>query len=178
MQRLINDLLAFSRVGRTTAGFEPVPLDRLAEGVATSLEAVRAEAGGEIVLGPLPTVEGDPSLLRQLLLNLVGNGLKFRRADVPPVVRITAERGEDGWEVAVADNGIGVEAEYADKIFVIFQRLHGRDVYAGTGIGLALAKKIVEFHGGRIWLDTTPREEPGTTIRFTLPVHETPEETP
>jgi signal transduction histidine kinase len=181
MQRLINDLLAFSRVGRTTSGFEPVPLGPLARGVATSLEAQRAEVGGEIVVGDLPTVSGDPALLRQLLLNLVGNALKFHRPDVPPVVRIDAARHGDLWEVAVADNGIGVEAEYADKIFVIFQRLHGRDVYSGTGIGLALAKKIVEFHGGRIWLDTTPRDEPGAVVRFTLPGHAAaaePEETP
>jgi signal transduction histidine kinase len=169
MQRLINDLLAFSRVGRTTSGFEPVDLREIGLASAAQLETTRAELDGEIVVGDLPQVHGDPALLRQLLLNLVGNGLKFHRPGVPPVVRTEVRRVDELWEIAVVDNGIGVEPEYADKIFVIFQRLHGREVYAGTGIGLALAKKIVEFHGGRIWLDTTPRDEPGTAIRFTLP---------
>ena len=115
-------------------------------------------------------MQGDPALLRQLLLNLFGNGLKFHRPDIAPVVRVDARRDGEFWEFGVSDNGIGVEPEYAEKIFVIFQRLHGREVYAGTGIGLALVKKIVEFHGGRVWLDAGPRDEPGTVIRFTLPV--------
>jgi signal transduction histidine kinase len=170
MQRLINDLLAFSRVGRTTAGFEAVDLREIALATAAQLETTREERDGELVVGDLPRVQGDPALLRQLLFNLFGNGLKFQRPDVPPMVRVDVHRDGEFWEFAVADNGIGVEPEYADKIFVIFQRLHGREVYAGTGIGLALVKKIVEFHGGRVWLDTTPREEPGTVIRFTLPV--------
>ncbi|ODU01029.1 MAG: hypothetical protein ABS81_21725 [Pseudonocardia sp. SCN 72-86] len=171
MQRLINDLLAFSRVGRSTSGFTTLALRDIVSAAADQQETPRAEAGGEIVVGELPTVMGDRQLLLQLFTNLIGNAIKFRRPDVPPVVRIAAtpvgEPGE-GWEVAVSDNGIGIEPEYAGKVFVIFQRLHGRDVYTGTGIGLALAKKIVEFHGGRIWVDTDPRPEPGTTIRFTL----------
>jgi signal transduction histidine kinase len=170
MQRLINDLLTFSRVGRTTSAFEPVDLREITLAAAAQLDTTRAELEGEIVVGELPQVQGDSSLLRQLLLNLIGNGLKFRRPDVAPVVRLDARRTDDAWEVTVADNGIGVEPEYAEKIFVIFQRLHGREVYSGTGIGLALAKKIVEFHGGRIWLDTAPHDEPGAVIRFTLPV--------
>ena len=181
MQHLINDLLAFSRVGRTTAGFGPVDLHEIGMAAAAQLETQRSEAGGEIVLGELPQVQGDASLLRQLLSNLIGNGLKFARPDVAPVVRVDARRVDDEWELAVSDNGIGIEPEYADKIFVIFQRLHGREVYSGTGIGLALTKKIVEFHGGRVWLDTAPRDEPGTVIRFTLPVdraEETPQEQP
>jgi signal transduction histidine kinase len=167
MQRLINDLLTFSRVGRTTESFEPVDLGAVAVSAVAQLESVREEVGGEIVLGELPTVSGDPSLLQALLVNLVGNGLKFRREGVPPVVRVDAKRDEGGWEITVVDNGIGIEPEYGEKIFVIFQRLHGRDVYPGTGIGLALAKKIVEFHGGRIGL--VSGDDPGTTIRFTLP---------
>ncbi|MFC5951249.1 ATP-binding protein [Pseudonocardia lutea] len=171
MQRLINDLLAFSRVGRTTTGFEPVDLGRVARAAAAQLASAVEETGGEVVIDEgLPTVPGDPSLVQQLLMNLIGNGLKFHRTDVPPVVRIGAVRRGDEWEVWVSDNGIGIEPEFADKIFVIFQRLHGREVYAGTGIGLALAKKIVEFHGGRIWVDHGAPEEPGTTIRLTLPV--------
>ena len=112
-------------------------------------------------------VSGDRALLRQLVINLLGNGLKFRRPDVPPVVRVQASREGPDWQIEVVDNGIGIEPEYADKVFVIFQRLHTRDSYTGTGIGLALAKKIVEFHGGRIGI--VPTDGPGTTIRFSLP---------
>ncbi len=183
MQRLINDLLAFSRVGRTTEAFEAVDLTELAATAAAQLEGIREQVDGEFVLDDLPTVRGDRGLLLQLLVNLMGNGLKFHRDGVPPVVRVHAERSTDHWEITVADNGIGIEPEYAEKVFVIFQRLHGRDRYTGTGIGLALAKKIVEFHGGRIGLVTrtpalaagpaagagTPVAEPGATIRFTLP---------
>jgi signal transduction histidine kinase len=172
MQRLINDLLSFSRVGRSAAGFEPVDLREIGLAAAAQLETTRSELDGEIVVGDLPRVQGDPVLLRQMLLNLFGNGLKFHRPDVAPVVRVDAQRVGENWELTVTDNGIGVEAEYAEKIFVIFQRLHGRDVYTGTGIGLALVKKIVEFHDGRVWLDTAPRAD-GAVIRFTLPVADT-----
>ena len=167
MQRLINDLLAFSRVGRTTEGFEPVDMNAVAAAAATQLEAVRAETEGTIELGELPPVVGDPGLLRQLLINLIGNGLKFARPDVPPVVRVQARQDGAEWRFDVVDNGIGIETEYADKVFVIFQRLHPRDSYAGTGIGLSLAKKIVEFHGGRIAV--APDDGSGTTVTFTLP---------
>ena len=154
-------------------------LREIALAAAAQVEMTRAELDGEIVVGDLPRVQGDPALLRQLLLNLFGNGLKFHRPGTSPrwcgwTRGATASSGRS----ASSDNGIGVEPEYAEKIFVIFQRLHGREVYAGTGIGLALVKKIVEFHGGRVWLDTGPRDEPGTVIRFTLPVdvEPTPEE--
>ncbi len=167
MQRLINDLLTFSRVGRTTEGFAPVDLGAVAATAAAQVDTVRAEMDGTIEIGELPVVPGDRTLLHQLLVNLLGNGLKFHREGVPPVVRVHAERSGDMWSVAVSDNGIGIEPEYADKVFVIFQRLHGRDLYPGTGIGLALAKKIVEFHGGRIGLASAGG--PGATIRFTLP---------
>lgn len=168
MQRLINDLLAFSRVGRNTEAFGQVDLAGVVAAAAAALDATRTELSGEIVLGELPVVHGDRALLQQLFVNLVGNALKFHREGVPPVVRVDAVRTDAGWEVTVADNGIGVEAEYADKVFVIFQRLHGRDRYPGTGIGLALAKKIVEFHDGRIAFD--PVAGPGSTVRVTLPV--------
>jgi signal transduction histidine kinase len=167
MQRLINDLLAFSRIGRLTGGFVGVDLDRVLTEVKSQLEA-RAGDDGEIVWGELPTVEGEEPLLTTLFVNLIGNALKFRRPDVPPVVRVTAERDGDAWHIMVRDNGIGIEAEFADKVFVIFQRLHARDAYEGTGIGLAIVKKIVEYHGGRIWLDLDVEE--GTSINFTLPV--------
>jgi signal transduction histidine kinase len=167
MQRLINDLLAFSRIGRLTAGFTDVDLNRVLSVVKSQLEA-RAGEDGEIVWADLPTVEGEEPLLTNLFVNLIGNSLKFRRPDVPPVVTVTAERDGEQWRITVRDNGIGIEREFADKVFVIFQRLHARDAYEGTGIGLAIVKKIVEYHGGRIWLDLDVDE--GTSINFTLPV--------
>jgi light-regulated signal transduction histidine kinase (bacteriophytochrome) len=133
------------------------------------LDGLREQAAGEFEIGELPHVHGDKGLLQQLVVNLLGNGLKFHRDGVPPVVRMSAERVGDEWEIKVSDNGIGIEPEYAEKVFVIFQRLHGRDRYPGTGIGLALSKKIVEFHGGRIGLDPRSEAEPGATLRFTLP---------
>jgi signal transduction histidine kinase len=167
MQRLINDLLAFSRIGRLTGGFTEVDLDRVLVEVKSQLEA-RAGEDAEVSWTDLPTVEGEEPLLTTLFVNLIGNSLKFRRPDVPPVIRVTAARENDEWRINVRDNGIGIEAEFADKVFVIFQRLHGRDAYDGTGIGLAIVKKIVEYHGGRIWLDLDVEE--GTSINFTLPV--------
>jgi signal transduction histidine kinase len=167
MQRLINDLLTFSRVGRTTESFEDVDLHEIAVAVVAQLETIRAETDGKVVIGDLPVVPGDRSLLQALLANLIGNGLKFHREDVPPVVRVEARLADEMWQITVSDNGIGIEPEYGEKVFVIFQRLHARDVYPGTGIGLALAKKIVEFHGGRIGLVET--DGPGAAIRFTLP---------
>ena len=167
MQRLINDLLAFSRIGRLTAGFTDVDLNRVLAEVTSQLE-VRAGPDGEITWSGLPTVEGEEPLITTLFVNLIGNSLKFRRPDVPPVVRISAERVGAEWQITVRDNGIGIEAEFADKVFVIFQRLHARDAYEGTGIGLAIVKKIVEYHGGRIWLDLDVAE--GTSINFTIPV--------
>jgi light-regulated signal transduction histidine kinase (bacteriophytochrome) len=166
MQRLINDLLAFSRIGRLTAGFVDVDLNRVLSEVVSQLET-RA-AGAEITWDELPTVEGEEPLLTTLFVNLVGNSLKFRRPDVPATVRISAQRDGREWQITVRDNGIGIEPEFADKVFVIFQRLHARDAYEGTGIGLAIVKKIVEYHGGRIWLDLESPE--GTAITFTLPV--------
>jgi signal transduction histidine kinase len=166
MQHLINDLLAFSRIGRITAGFTDVDLDRVLTEVASQLEERAVDA--EIAWSGLPTVEGEEPLLTTLFVNLIGNSLKFRSPDAAPVVRITARRDEDEWVITVRDNGIGIEAEFADKVFVIFQRLHARDAYEGTGIGLAIVKKIVEYHGGRIWLDLDVEE--GTSINFTLPV--------
>jgi len=167
MQRLINDLLAFSRIGRITAGFTEVDLGRVLADVSSQLES-RAGEDAEISWSDLPTVEGEEPLITTLFVNLIGNSLKFRRPEVPPVVRISARREEGEWVITVRDNGIGIEAEFADKVFVIFQRLHARDAYEGTGIGLAIVKKIVEYHGGRIWLDLDVEE--GTSINFTLPV--------
>jgi signal transduction histidine kinase len=169
MQILINDLLTFSRVGRASDVRVPVPLDQPLDAAATALSAVIEETGAVIERpGPLPEVMGDPTLLGMLWQNLIGNAIKFRAADRAPVIRITADEQPDGrWQIGVADNGIGVPAEFAEKIFIIFQRLHGRDTYPGTGIGLALCKRIAEQHGGEMFLDTA--YSGGTRIYFTLP---------
>jgi signal transduction histidine kinase len=171
MQDLINDLLAFSRVGRAAAVREPVDLREALARAESNLAARIEETGATVESGELPVVHGDPGLLTLVLQNLVGNAVKFH-GDEPPHVRVDARREGDGWEVSVADNGIGIEPAYAERIFVIFQRLHTRADYEGTGIGLAMCRKIVEHHGGRIWLDT--EAGPGTTFRFTLPDSEEP----
>jgi len=166
MQALINDLLAYSRVGTRGGAFEPVDSEAVFQQVLASLGPTIEEAGAIVVHDPLPTLTADPGQLGQLLQNLVGNAVKFR-GEAPPRVHVSAERGAGEWTFAVADNGIGIDPAYADRIFVIFQRLHTRDEYAGTGIGLAICKKIVERHGGRIWFEPGPGG--GTVFRFTLP---------
>ena len=170
MQRLINDLLAFSRIGRLTTGFTEVDLNRVMGDVAGQTEAARQYADAELTWDEMPTIRGEEPLLTNLLVNLVSNSVKFRRPDVPPKVHVSARLVDGEWEISCRDNGIGIEPEFADKIFVIFQRLHSKDAYPGTGIGLAIVKKIVEYHGGRVWVDTDAEE--GTTIRFTLPALE------
>jgi signal transduction histidine kinase len=170
MQSLINDLLAFSRVGRTTAAFKPVDLNTTVAGALSDLETRLSEAGGEVEVGELPTVPGDAALLRQLFMNLIGNALKFH-SEQAPRVHISAEPAGGLWSFTVQDNGIGIDPRYAEKIFAIFSRLHGRDQYEGTGIGLALCRKIVEFHGGTIRAVTGESAPPtGATLCFTLPV--------
>ncbi|HMJ02593.1 MAG TPA: ATP-binding protein, partial [Conexibacter sp.] len=168
MQQLINDLLAFSRVGR---GAVEQPLvdgdDVLRQALASLAESVE-QSGARIDAGPLPRVRAEPALLAAVFQNLIGNALKFRADGRPPHVEISARRGEGEWLFTCADDGIGVESEYADRIFMIFQRLHPKDAYAGTGIGLAMCRKIVEYLGGRIWLDTDVGDG-RTTFRFTLP---------
>ncbi|WP_245724971.1 sensor histidine kinase [Micromonospora citrea] len=167
MQRLINDLLAFSRIGRLTTGFTEVDMNKVMGDVAGQTEAARQYADAELTWGEMPVIRGEEPLLTNLLANLVSNSIKFRRPDVPPKVHVSARLVGDEWEISCQDNGIGIEPEFADKIFVIFQRLHAKDAYPGTGIGLAIVKKIVEYHGGRVWVDTGT--EVGTAIRFTLP---------
>ncbi len=167
MQSLISDLLAFSRVGRTDAPLvDGRPRPTLARTAQDNLTARIERTQARIEVGPLPVVEGDPVLLVAVFQNLIGNALKFH-GDDSPVVRVRAERAGDTWTVTCSDDGIGIDPEYAERIFAIFQRLHPKESYEGTGIGLALCRKIVEHHGGRIWLDT---EAPGgATFRFTLP---------
>jgi signal transduction histidine kinase len=169
MQVLINDLLAFSRVGQPGAALRPVDLNEAAGQAVSELEAAIEDSDAVITVDHLPVLNGDRTLLIQLFANLMGNSIKFRRVDSPPVIRITAERKDGLWEFSCQDNGIGIDPAYGERVFVIFQRLHPRDAYPGTGIGLALCRKIVDFHGGKIWVDDQPRTTPGTTIRWTLP---------
>jgi signal transduction histidine kinase len=167
MQRLITDLLAFSRIGRIYDNTGPVPLDDVLDEVERVLALTLQESGAVVERPPLPTVIGDATLLTMLWQNLIGNAVKFRRPDVPPVVRIEVSGDDEQWTFSLRDNGIGIEPEFADKIFVIFQRLHPREKYTGTGIGLAIGKKVVEYHGGSIRLDPDYRE--GAGFLFTLP---------
>ncbi|WP_246260435.1 sensor histidine kinase [Cellulomonas taurus] len=168
MQALIQDLLGFSRVGRIGGEVTDVPMDEALADALDNLGSLIEDTGAVIEVDDLPVVAGERGLLVQLLQNLIGNAIKFRDPERPPTVRITARQDGDTWEFDCRDNGIGIDAQYAERVFVIFQRLHPKDVYGGTGIGLALCKKIVEYHGGRIWLGET--DGPGTSIRWTLPV--------
>ncbi|WP_019972795.1 CHASE3 domain-containing protein [Mycobacterium sp. 141] len=170
MQVLINDLLTFSRVGRLNATRTEVDLATVLASAVSNLTAAIDESGAEIVLPqePLPAVDGDPTLLTMVWQNLIGNAVKFGRQGIAPRIVIDCRPDDDGsWLFSVSDNGIGVGDEFVDKVFVIFQRLHRRDTYSGTGIGLALCKKIVEYHGGTIWIDTS--YSGGTRFEFTLP---------
>jgi signal transduction histidine kinase len=169
MQLLINELLTFSRVGQPGTARGPVDLNAVASEAVDRLDATITDTDAQVTVARLPTVAGDATLLTQLFQNLIANSIKFRRMDESPVVRITAEPKDDHWEFACQDNGIGIAPSHAERVFVIFQRLHPRDAYPGTGIGLALCRKIVDFHGGHIWADTEGHRESGTTIRWTLP---------
>ncbi|CAA7622866.1 putative transduction histidine kinase [Magnetospirillum sp. LM-5] len=168
MKNMIDDLLAYSRVGRAEASLADVSLEDLLANALINLDAAIAESGATVVrTTPLPQVRGAAPLLVRLLQNLIGNALKYRRPDLPPRVMVTAERAGPEWVVSVTDNGIGVPAEARERIFQIFQRLHTKAAYPGTGIGLAIAKKIVERHGGRIWVEEGPAG--GSVFRFTVP---------
>jgi signal transduction histidine kinase len=172
MQALINDLLTFSRVGRLNATHTEVELEDMLDIALGNLSTSIEEANAHVVRPAqrLPTVDGDPTLLTMVWQNLIGNAVKFRREGIAPQIVIECEQGsgaqEGEWVFGVSDNGIGIAPEFADKVFVIFQRLHVREVYTGTGIGLVLCKKVVEHHGGSIWVDTS--YSPGTRIQFTL----------
>ncbi|MFI5758580.1 ATP-binding protein [Streptomyces sp. NPDC051569] len=167
MQTLINDLLGFSRVGRMHNRTATVDLQETFDQTVDSLSIAIDDAGAEVTHDDLPVLTGDATQLHMLLQNLVGNAVKFRDPERPPRVHLAAERRGDTWHFSVTDNGIGIEPEHAERVFVIFQRLHTRESYGGNGIGLAVCKKIVEFHGGTIEVD--PHHTPGTRIAFTLP---------
>jgi PAS domain S-box-containing protein len=167
MQQLIADLLTYSRVGTKGHAFESTDLEAVLVRVLGDLKLAVEQSGGAVTHDPLPTVVGDGTQLAQLLQNLLANALKFRGPD-PPRVHLSAERNGREVKVSVRDNGIGIAPEHVERIFVIFQRLHTTAQYPGTGIGLAVCKKIVERHGGRIWVESQPGQ--GATFSFTLPV--------
>ncbi len=167
MQRLINDLLAYSRVGTRAREKTDVDLGAVLEVALLNLEASIHETQAHVTADDLPHVLADESQMMQLLQNLIGNAIKFRRDGVPPRVHVGVIQNGYGYTISVRDNGIGIDPQFFDRIFVIFQRLNPREKYPGTGIGLAICKKIVERHGGRIWVESTP--DKGSTIHFTLP---------
>jgi len=166
MQALIDDLLSYARIDIEAAPFKSVDCGEAAAAVAANLKVLIGETGARVSRDPLPIVTGNATQLIELFQNLIANAIKFR-AERPPEVRLSARRVEGAWEFAVQDNGIGIEAKHFERIFVIFQRLHSGEKYPGTGIGLSLCKKIVERHGGRIWLESQPGQ--GSTFFFTLP---------
>jgi PAS domain S-box-containing protein len=167
MQLLINDLLAYSRVGTRGGAIGATDVNTALARVLFALGPAIEEQGAEITHDELPTVESDAGQLEQLLQNLIGNAIKFRHPDAPPRVHISATRGEEEWLFSVRDNGIGIDPEFGERIFIIFQRLHNRTEYPGTGIGLAICKKIVERHGGHIWFESAPGQ--GSTFFFSIP---------
>ncbi|TVQ09601.1 MAG: response regulator [Leptolyngbya sp. DLM2.Bin27] len=165
MRTLINDLLTYSRVGTQGQALEPTSCGLAVERAIANLQLAIKDSGAVITYGDLPQVRADPTQLTQLFQNLIGNAIKFRSAD-PCRIAIEASQKADDWLFAIQDNGIGLDLQYAEKIFVIFQRLNNRADYPGTGIGLAVCKKIVERHGGNIWVQSEPGQ--GTTFYFTL----------
>ena len=167
MQTLINDLLAFSRVGTRGNPFAPVACGEILRIALGNLDMAIADSGANITHDPLPTVLADPTQMTQLFQNLCSNAIKFRRPEEAPQIHVSAARQDGVWHFNVRDNGVGIEPRYFDRIFIIFQRLHGREEYPGTGIGLAVCKKIVERHGGRIWVESEPGK--GSTFHFTIP---------
>lgn len=168
MRALIRDLLEYSRVGRKAKQVAAVDTATVLGNVLTNLEPTIKETEARITHGPLPTITADETELTQLFQNLIGNALKFHGRH-PPKVRIEAAHNNAEWVFSVRDNGIGIDPQYADRVFVVFQRLHNRDKYPGTGIGLAICKKIVERHGGRIWVESQADE--GATFYFSIPDH-------
>ena len=170
MQVLINDLLSFSRISSKAKPFEQVDLQEVANAVVSDLEIRIEQTGARVDIDPLPIIDADPTQMRQLIQNLLSNALKFQQADVKPHIKITAERVKNDaglCEIIVSDNGIGFEEKYLDRIFTLFQRLHGRSEYEGTGVGLAVCRKIVERHGGQITAQSAPQQ--GAKFIISLP---------
>ena len=168
MQELINDLLTYSRVGSRPLELEFVDTGEIVDEVISDLGMTIEDSGAMVTREELPSLTADHRQLQQLFQNLIANAIKFHKPGVAPVVHVSARREGDDCIFRVSDNGIGIQAQYLDRIFVLFQRLHSRAEYAGTGIGLAICKKIVERHGGTIKVTSEPGL--GTTFEFSLPI--------
>jgi two-component system, chemotaxis family, sensor kinase Cph1 len=162
---MINGLLAYSRIGTRGKPLAPIDGEEVLASALGNLRMAIGETGAQITHDPLPTVLGDATQLTQLFQNFIANALKFRGQE-PPQIHVGAVAQDGCWQFSVRDNGIGIAPEYFEKIFVLFQRLHGRSVYPGTGIGLAVCKKVVERHGGRVWVESSPGQ--GATFYFTV----------
>jgi light-regulated signal transduction histidine kinase (bacteriophytochrome) len=167
MSDLVQGLLAYSRAGAREARHQPVPCQQALDAALANLQVSIAESNARVTHDDLPTVVAERTQLTQLFQNLIGNAVKFRRDGVAPMIHVGCRREGGQWLFWVKDNGIGIEPQYQDKVFLIFQRLHGPEMYPGTGIGLAICKKIVEQHGGKIWIESKIGE--GSTFYFTLP---------
>lgn len=165
MRRLVQDLLDYSRLGRERI-LEPIDCNKLVQEVLSDLEMAVQESRAVINIHPLPVISGYATEMKQLFQNLLSNSLKFRKRGEPPVITISVIPREDYWQFSITDNGIGIDDKYSDRIFVIFQRLHTKNEYEGTGIGLAHCRKIAELHNGKIWVDSKPGE--GATFNFTI----------
>ena len=167
MEVLINALLAYARVGTSPKDLKLTNFDEVFEYAATNLQVEMKESGAIVTHDQLPTVLADDIQIIQLFQNLIGNSIKFRREE-PPRIHVSAEQKDKEWVFSLCDNGIGIDPKYVNSIFDIFQRVHSSSEYPGNGIGLAICKKIVEKHGGRIWVESKPRE--GSRFYFTIPV--------
>ena len=172
MTSLIEDLLRMSRTGAQLADFRPVSAQRMLDAALSNLESAVQESQAQVDADPLPMVVADAGLLTQVFQNLIANGLKFRVPGSRPRILVTSQDLGDDWEFSVRDHGIGIEPEYAERIFGLFERLHPVDEYPGSGVGLAISKRIVERHGGRIWAESQPGE--GSVFRFTIPSSRNP----
>ena len=167
MRKMLQQLLLLSRVSRSEARRIMVSLQDVLSTVLDDLNMVIVSSLAEVVIGPMPNVKGWPDRLSVVFQNLIGNALKYRKDEVPPRIEIRAVNQGTEWKLSVSDNGIGFEQKYAEKIFGVFRRLHVQDQYGGTGVGLAIVKRVVERHGGRIWAESKPDQ--GSTFYFTLP---------
>lgn len=167
MQDLINDLMSYSSIREESLNREAVSLDKAVESAVAYLDEMIEESNAQVTADPLPMVEGDRKQLDRVFRGLISNGVKFRRREIAPHIHISCANQDGEWVIAVADNGIGFETEYAGQIFEMFARLHPRGRYPGTGIGLAIAKRVIELHGGRIWVESKVNE--GSVFHFTLP---------
>jgi light-regulated signal transduction histidine kinase (bacteriophytochrome) len=167
MKLLIDDLLQYSRIGSAEVQRVEVDAEAVLDGVLRSLEGAIIERGATVRHGPLGTVHGDATQIGQLFQNLVANAIKFAQPDVPAEVRVERVGDTRDWHVVVRDNGIGIEERHAERIFKMFGRLHGREEYEGTGIGLAICRRITDRHGGTIWVESAPGE--GSSFHVSIP---------